>query len=325
MERCARRDQAPGWRREGRHPVGAVLYTDPATAPQRLSPIEASIDKTAAALTESVRAAYALHAQRLNTQPVFEPPQTAEEKDAANLIVECASGQPRSRGAAGAGGEGGCGRCAGCGGRCAGCWRRWRRSAAGRSAAGAQAGPSLPQHMNAELSILLGKKLSVLEIRDFLSGEFEPVPLADVMAVLRARETGGAIRTGSAAGRAAAAVVAAGQGRQAESLALVADTPRASRARLAAGGPWRLRSAARLPQAGQRGHGRGDTGVRQTDRPGLSQGGRSVPPDRAGLDGERDDRSDRARRADGHQPRPSSALSASSCCRRATGPRSSCF
>ena len=48
--------------------------------------------------------------------------------------------------------------------------------------------------MNAELSILLGKKLSALEIRDFLSGEFEPVPLADVMAVLRARETAGAIK-----------------------------------------------------------------------------------------------------------------------------------
>ena len=48
--------------------------------------------------------------------------------------------------------------------------------------------------MNAELSILLGKKMSVLAIRDFLSGEFEPVPLADVMAVLRARETAGTIR-----------------------------------------------------------------------------------------------------------------------------------
>jgi aminopeptidase YwaD len=42
--------------------------------------------------------------------------------------------------------------------------------------------------------ILLGKKKTPLEIRDFLSGEFEPVPLADVMAVLRARETAGAIR-----------------------------------------------------------------------------------------------------------------------------------
>ena len=47
--------------------------------------------------------------------------------------------------------------------------------------------------MNAEFNILLGKKLSALEIRDFLSGEFEPVPLADVIAVLRARETAGTI------------------------------------------------------------------------------------------------------------------------------------
>ena len=47
--------------------------------------------------------------------------------------------------------------------------------------------------MNAEFNILLGKKLSALEIRDFLSGEFEPVPLADVMAVLRAREAAGTI------------------------------------------------------------------------------------------------------------------------------------
>jgi hypothetical protein len=48
--------------------------------------------------------------------------------------------------------------------------------------------------MNAELNILLGKKLSALEIRDFLSGEFEPVPLADVIAVLRAREAAGTIK-----------------------------------------------------------------------------------------------------------------------------------
>ncbi len=48
--------------------------------------------------------------------------------------------------------------------------------------------------MNAELTILLGKKKTALEIRDFLSGEFEPVPLADVMAVLRAREASGQIK-----------------------------------------------------------------------------------------------------------------------------------
>src|SRR6187397_2070178 len=62
-----------------------VLYADPAGAAARLAPIAGSIDKTTAALIESARAAYALHAQRVGTQPVFEPPQTAEEKDAANL------------------------------------------------------------------------------------------------------------------------------------------------------------------------------------------------------------------------------------------------
>jgi aminopeptidase YwaD len=54
--------------------------------------------------------------------------------------------------------------------------------------------PKKQEIVNAELGIRLGKKLSVLEIRDFLSGEFEPVPLADVMGVLRAREAAGTIK-----------------------------------------------------------------------------------------------------------------------------------
>ena len=48
--------------------------------------------------------------------------------------------------------------------------------------------------MSAELNILLGKHKTALEIRDFLSGEFEPIALADVMAVLRAREQAGSIK-----------------------------------------------------------------------------------------------------------------------------------
>jgi hypothetical protein len=185
----------------------AVLYADPAGAPKRLAAIEAAIDQKAAAMLEDARAAYALHAQRLNTQPVFEPPQTPEEKEAASLLVECASGQPTFSGCGGAGrgggGGGGGGRGAGAAapgaaGRGAGGGGGGGRGATGPASPqrpqGAPAGPSLPQHMNAELSILLGKKLSALEIRDFLSGEFEPIPLADVMAVLRAREATGAIR-----------------------------------------------------------------------------------------------------------------------------------
>ena len=48
--------------------------------------------------------------------------------------------------------------------------------------------------MTAEMTILQGQKKTALEIRDFLSGEFEPIPLSDVMAYLRAREQAGAIR-----------------------------------------------------------------------------------------------------------------------------------
>jgi hypothetical protein len=36
--------------------------------------------------------------------------------------------------------------------------------------------------------------MTALQIRDFLSGEFTPLPLADVMAVLRAREAAGQVK-----------------------------------------------------------------------------------------------------------------------------------
>ena len=61
-------------------------------------------------------------------------------------------------------------------------------------AAGGPAGPALPEEFNAEFNLLLGKNKTVLQIRDFLSGEFTPLPLTDVMAVLKAREAAGAIK-----------------------------------------------------------------------------------------------------------------------------------
>ena len=36
--------------------------------------------------------------------------------------------------------------------------------------------------------------MTVLEIRDFLSGQFSPVSVADVMTVLKAREAAGSIK-----------------------------------------------------------------------------------------------------------------------------------
>ena len=155
----------------------AVLYPDPAAAAKRLSAVEAAIDKARGALMDEARAAYVLHAQRLNTQPVFDPPSTPEETEAAGLVVECVAAPTPSGCGGGRGGPGGRG--------------------AGGAAAGGRAGaasPGLPQHMNAELTILLAKSKTALQIRDFLTGEFEPVPLADVMAVLRARAESGQIR-----------------------------------------------------------------------------------------------------------------------------------
>ncbi len=156
---------------------GSVLYPDPAGAVTRLASLQSAVDKTEAALLEEARAAYALQAQRLKVQPVFDPPMTAEEKEAAGLLVDCVNGATFSGCASAGGGRGG--------GRGAG---------GGRGGRGGAAGPSLPQHMNAEFTILLGKKMTALEIRNFLTGEFEPVPLADVLAVLRAREASGLIR-----------------------------------------------------------------------------------------------------------------------------------
>ncbi len=48
--------------------------------------------------------------------------------------------------------------------------------------------------MTSELNLLLGQNRTVLEIRDFLTGEFDPLPLADLMEYLRAQEKLGAVR-----------------------------------------------------------------------------------------------------------------------------------
>ena len=52
----------------------------------------------------------------------------------------------------------------------------------------------IPTHMSGELNVLLGQKKTVKEIRDFISGEFEPVPVSDVLDYLRALEKLGSIK-----------------------------------------------------------------------------------------------------------------------------------
>ena len=55
-------------------------------------------------------------------------------------------------------------------------------------------GPALPDEFTAEFAALTQKKVTALQIRDFLSGEFTPLPMADVMAVIRAQEKAGRLK-----------------------------------------------------------------------------------------------------------------------------------
>jgi aminopeptidase YwaD len=143
----------------------SVLWTNVDSGKQKTAKFAPLIDQRAATLLNEVKAAYQLQAAQRGLQAP-EPVMTAEEREASNLMVESVGG-----GARGGGGGGG-------------------RGAGGRGAGG----PALPQEMNAEFTILLGQHKTALEIRDFLSGEFTPLPLADLMAVLHARETAGTVK-----------------------------------------------------------------------------------------------------------------------------------
>ena len=143
----------------------SILWTNVDSGKQKTAAFAPLIDQRASELLNEVKAAYQLQAMQRGV-PAPEPVMTAEEREAANLVVESVAG-------AGRGGGGGRG---GAGGR------------------GGNAGPAVPQEMNAELTILLGKHRTALEIRDFLSGEFTPLPLADLMAVLHAREAAGTVK-----------------------------------------------------------------------------------------------------------------------------------
>ena len=155
-----------------------VLFDNPADGEKKVQVFEPLIDKRAAALLDEAKAAYALQAAQRRT-PAAEPSMTAEERDASTLIDRVRERQQFLRLQPGAG-----------------CGRRSRRrpAAAVAAAAAARWASGLPQHMTAEATILLGQKKTALEFRDFLAGEFDPLPLADVMTYLRAREQAGVIR-----------------------------------------------------------------------------------------------------------------------------------
>lgn len=150
----------------------SVLYTNADAGKKKTTVFEPLIDRRSVSLLDEVTEAYKLQAsQRGITLPATlgEPVLSAAEQEAANLVVEQVPAPAGGRAGGAGGGRGG---------------------GAGRGAAG----PSLPTEFNAEFSGLLGRKMTVLEIRDFLSGEFTPLPIETVMAVLRARETAGSIK-----------------------------------------------------------------------------------------------------------------------------------
>jgi hypothetical protein len=151
----------------------AVLYADPAAAEKRLAAFDPSIERKSASLLAEVKTVYEVQAQLHNVNPV-EPAPTAAEAKAARTLVE---------GVRGGGGMFGGGR------RGGGGQEMERLSPEDRAAM-----QKIPPHMSSELGVLLSRKKTVMEIRDFLSGEFEPLSLSDLVDYLRVQEKLGRLK-----------------------------------------------------------------------------------------------------------------------------------
>jgi hypothetical protein len=120
-----------------------VLFDSPADAEKKVQVFEPLIDKRAAALLDEAKAAYALQAAQRRAASA-EPSRTAEEREASTFLIECVNGASFS----------GCNPAPGAGGGRGG----------GFGGGGGRGGQptGLPQHMNAEATILLGQKKTAL-------------------------------------------------------------------------------------------------------------------------------------------------------------------
>lgn len=156
----------------------AVLFPNPVEAQKKLAAFEPLVDQRAAALQAEALALYKLAAARLNA-PATEPAATELEQKASRTVVEpvpSAAGGGRGGFGGGFGGPGGGGPMTP---------EREAMMAAMRK---------IPSHMTSELRAIMPRKLTVLQIRDFIAGEFDPVPLADVMAYFQAQEKAGMVK-----------------------------------------------------------------------------------------------------------------------------------
>ncbi len=158
--------------------TASVLFKDQEAAKKQLEILAASIDGRAAALHNEVMLVFKQKAAMMGEPGDKMPEASALEKEAARTYPERVGGAG-GRGGAGGGGGGGGGR----GGR---------GGAPNPELAAAAA--KIPGHQMSELNAELAKGKSVLEIRNFISGEFEPVLLADVMDYFKAMERAGAMK-----------------------------------------------------------------------------------------------------------------------------------
>ena len=155
----------------------AVLFANPEEAGKKLVGFETLIDQRAAALENEAAAFYRLRTEQQKAQPT-ELALNDAEKQAARMLVEQSGDQ------AGGGGFG----------RFRGTDQALEKlSPDDRKFVQASRG-KLPSHMSEELGVLIGQKKTVLQIRDFLSGEFEPLPLADLVDYLRGQEKLGQLK-----------------------------------------------------------------------------------------------------------------------------------
>jgi hypothetical protein len=153
----------------------AVLFPQPAEAQKRLAALEPLIDQRAAALQAEIAGFQKLAAARFKVAGGEQPPTELEQK-ASRTVVEAVPGAGGGRGGFG-GGAGGPG-----------------APMTPERQALMEATRKIPGHMTAELRALTPRRLTVLQIRDFVSGEFDPVPLADVMAYFQAQEKAGMVK-----------------------------------------------------------------------------------------------------------------------------------
>jgi aminopeptidase YwaD len=151
----------------------ATLFADPKAADVQLAGFDALIDQRAVALQNEIRGIVKLRAGQLKVT-AFEPVPSALEKLAARTIVE-----PTPDAEDGMFG----------GGR-----RRGRGGPSGPDTPLMAARRKIPNVAIGELGAILRQKKTVLQIRDFISGEFEPVPLANVFDYVKALQTDGQVK-----------------------------------------------------------------------------------------------------------------------------------